>query len=352
MSDVVTLGQQVLQTLRHELMPLQPYLDDPLVQEVMVNHPGAVFVERQGRTERVEVAMAADSLKSLIVALGNNNTKGSRTIMDARLPGLRLATTLPPVAVHGPSLCIRRHANTRFSMQHYVDSGAFNPSTQQKAKEVQARRAYIEGGGIAQGGHAVARFLQRMVEQRETFIVTGSTSSGKTAFLNMLVQYIPSNERVVTIEDTSELDVPLPNWLAFEAHPQSGADIRALVKHALRNKPNRIVVGEGRGGEFFDILDAYNTGHPGSMVTYHSNSAAQALPRLENMIRMAPEAGNWPLHDLRTQIASTFAYIVHCSNVSGVRGPTEIVAIRGCTNGQYQLEPMFQRETPDSFSVD
>jgi pilus assembly protein CpaF len=120
-------------------------------------------------------------------------------------------------------------------------------------------------------------------------------------------------------------------------------DVRALVKHALRNRPNRILVGEGRGAEFFDILDAYNTGHPGSAVTFHSNSAAQALPRLENMIRMAPEASNWPLHDLRAQIAATFSYVIHCSNVGGIRGPVEVQAIRGCHNGQYQMETLFQR---------
>lgn len=346
MSDVITLGDQVLQTLYHELKPLQGFLDDASVQEVMVNSPKAIFVEKMGKTFKVDVELAPESLRSLIVTLGNSNVKSTRVIMDARLPGLRLAATMPPVGIHGPALCIRRHANVHFSVDDYITSGAFSPSQTRGGADALGRREAIEGQGISEGGQALAGFFERLVRMRENFIVTGSTSSGKTAFLNMLVQFIPSDERVVTIEDTSELSLPVPNWLAFEAHPEHGADVRALVKHALRNRPSRIIVGEGRGAEFFDILDAYNTGHPGSTVTYHSNSAAQALPRLENMIRMAPEASNWPLHDLRAQIAATFGYIVHCSNAGGVRGPSEVLAIRGCTDGQYELNSLFRRQQP------
>jgi Flp pilus assembly CpaF family ATPase len=217
-------------------------------------------------------------------------------------------------------------------------AGAFTP-TRNAASAAQV----LDDTRIHLGGEALADFFVRLMQARINFVITGSTSSGKTAFLNMLAQYIPEWERVVTIEDTQELQIKVLNWLAFEANPTLGVDIRALVKHALRNRPNRILVGEARGPEMFDILDAYNTGHPGSAVTFHSNSAAQALPRLENMVRMAPEASNWPLHDLRAQIASTFGYVIHCSNAGGIRGPVEVQAIRGCDNGQYQLETLFQR---------
>lgn len=334
-----SLQQQVLMALRHELQIIQSYLDDPLVQEVMINDPATVFIERAGRTERVEgISFDPDSLHSLIVTLSNHNDKATTHLLDARLPGLRIAATLPPVSVRGPALAIRRHSSVQFTFEDYMRAGAFTPS-----RNAASAAQVLDDSRIHEGGEALADFFVRLMQSRINFVITGSTSSGKTAFLNMLAQYIPEWERVVTIEDTQELMIKVANWLAFEANPTLGVDIRALVKHALRNRPNRILVGEARGLEMFDILDAYNTGHPGSAVTFHSNSAAQALPRLENMVRMAPEASNWPLHDLRAQIASTFRYVIHCSNAGGIRGPVEVQAIRGCDNGQYHLETLFQR---------
>ena len=333
-----SLQAQVWQGLQNELHVIQPYLDDPLVQEIMINNPQTVFIERAGRTERVDVTFDKDSLHSLIVTLSNHNDKAATHLLDARLPGLRLAATLPPIAVHGPALAIRRHSSVQFTFEDYIRTGAFTPSrgTSSGAQALDDSRAH-------EGGEALSDFFMRLMQSKINFVITGSTSSGKTAFLNMLAQYIPEWERVITIEDTQELVIKVANWLAFEANPTLGVDVRALVKHALRNRPNRIVVGEARGLEMFDILDAYNTGHPGSTVTFHSNSAAQALPRLENMIRMAPEASNWPLQDLRAQIAATFSYVIHCSNSSGIRGPIEVQAIRGCHNGQYELQTLFQR---------
>jgi len=339
MSEPLTLSRQTLNVLEHELRAIKQYLDDPLVQEVMVNNPRTVFVERAGQTLRVDAQITEDGLRSLIVAMSNANEKTLTPLLDARLPGLRVAATLPPVAVHGPALCIRRHATVRFGFDDYLASGAFTP----KAIGHDEAGHALEDAGIGEGGLALAEFFKALMAARLNFLVTGSTSSGKTAFLNLLAQHIPARERVVTIEDTAELQLDVENWLAFEANPALGVDVRALVKHALRNRPNRIIVGEGRGAECFDILDAYNTGHPGSTVTFHSNSAAQALPRLENMIRMAPEASNWPLADLRAQIAATFSYIVHCSHVDGIRGPAEVLAIRGCQDGRYQLQSLFQR---------
>jgi pilus assembly protein CpaF len=333
-----SLQQQVLAALRHELQVIQPYLDDPLVQEVMINNPDTVFIERAGRTERVDVTFDKNSLHSLIVTLSNHNDKATTHLLDARLPGLRLAATLPPIAVHGPALAIRRHSSVQFTFEDYIASGAFTPS-----RNTWSGTQALDDSHVHEGGDALSDFFMQLMRAKINFVITGSTSSGKTAFLNMLAQYIPEWERVVTIEDTQELQIKVQNWLAFEANPTLGVDIRALVKHALRNRPNRILVGEARGQEMFDILDAYNTGHPGSAVTFHSNSAAQALPRLENMVRMAPEASNWPLQDLRSQIASTFSYVIHCSNAGGIRGPVEVHAIRGCDKGQYQLETLFQR---------
>lgn len=335
MNDLQAQAERVVAL---DLQQVRSFLDDPECQEVMINSPKVVFVERQGRFERVDVSFSAAALESAITTLCNINSKSKQMVLDCRLPGLRIAATLPPIAVHGPSMSIRRHSSRLFTLEDYLAQGAFRPSAPGRA---------ADGGqdlqDLAAGDLAVPKFLRWLVRSRVNFLVTGSTSSGKTAFLNCLAQFLPDEQRIVTIEDTSELQIRVPNWLAFEANTAHGIDVRMLVRHALRNRPHRIWVGEGRGAEFYDILDAYNTGHPGSTVTFHSDSAGMALARLENMVRMAPEAANWPLADLRRQIAGTFRFVIHCSNEAGIRGPSEILAVDGVADGQYITRSLFRR---------
>ena len=263
-------------------------------------------------------------------------------IMDCRLPGLRIAATLPPVAVHGPAMSIRRHSSQTFTLESYVERGSFNPTVDVSRKVGSSNRPSDET--VGRGREGLAEFLKWMVQSKCNFIVSGSTSSGKTALLNALAAYIPADDRVLTIEDTAELKMKVLNWLAFEANQTYGVDIRALVRHALRNRPDRIWVGEIRGAEACDMLDAYNTGHPGSTVSYHSDTAALALSRLESMVRKAPEAANWPLEDLRRQIASTFKFVVHASKLEGQRGPSEVIEITGIENGQYITRSIFKKQ--------
>lgn len=331
---------QAERVLAQELAPIKVYLDDPAVQEVMINRPDRVFIERNGQFERLELTISEDKLVSAITTLSNVNRKGVTPVLDCRLPGLRIAATLPPVAVQGPAMSIRRHSARAFTLDDYVASGAFSRSGGADAHEEPLKAL---AGEAAAGGDALKAFFEAMIRARINFIVSGSTSSGKTAFLNALARLIPADTRVLTIEDTAELTMHVDNWLAFEANPVFGIDVRSLVRHALRNRPNRIWVGEGRGAEFYDILDAYNTGHPGSAVSFHSDSAAMALPRLENMIRMAPEASNWPLADLRRQIAATFKFVIHCTHQGGRRGPSEVMAIDGCTDTGYLTRTVFRR---------
>lgn len=338
MTEVVRdLKTQAERIIELDLKQIRGYLNDPACQEVMINDPKTVFIERNGKFEKVDVTFSSATLESVITTLCNLNTKSKQLVLDCRLPGLRIAATLPPIAVHGPSISIRRHSSRLFTLEDYLAQGAFAP-----ARNLIRNRETFDAD-ISAGGSAVIDFLSWLVSSHENFMVTGSTSSGKTAFLNCLAQMLPMHERVITIEDTAELQIKVPNWLAFEANASQGVDVRMLVRHALRNRPNRIWVGEGRGAEFYDILDAYNTGHPGSAVTFHSDSASMALSRLENMVRVAPEASNWPLDDLRRQIASTFRYVVHCSNVAGKRGPSEILLIEGFQDGHYQTRTLFQR---------
>lgn len=337
------LLQKSMELLRDNLSQVYGYLNDPTVQEVMINDPDNIFIERQGQYERLELSIDEDILASAITLIANINKKDVKEVLDCRLPGLRVAATLPPIAVHGPSLSIRRHASRVFELQDYESSGAFD------ARQV----IHLPSSGslmrpsaeeVAAGAQGVSKFLRWMVNARVNFIVSGSTSSGKTALLNSAAALIAPVDRVITIEDTAELQLPVPNWVSFESNSAYGVSIRDLVRHTLRCRPNRIWVGEIRGAEAFDMLDAYTTGHAGSAVSFHSDSASASLYRLENMVRMAPEAANWPLADLRRQISSVFRFVLHASNVHGRRGPTEIIEVLPCENGEYRTNTLFKKE--------
>lgn len=328
--------------LAQELGTLYPYLIDPTVQEVMINSPDSIWLERSGQYERLDLQFSGEKLRSIIVMLSNVNDKGNHTspLMDCRLPGLRIASTLPPVATAGPSMSIRRHSSRNFTLDDYVTAGSFDARVPVSLGRSTTRPTDAE---VAAGGEGLARFLDWMVKNRYNFAVSGSTSSGKTALLNALLARIPMTERVVSIEDTAEFRASLPNWVSFEASAAHGVHIRDLVRHTLRYRPGRIMVGEVRGAEAFDVLDAYNTGHPGSGVSWHSDTADLALYRFENMVRMAPEAANWPLDDLRRQIASTFRFVVHASNMAGKRGPTEVIELLGVRPGGYDTRSLFKK---------
>lgn len=342
----MSLSKQLLSraqsVLRQNLGEIFTYLEDPSVQEVMINNPDSIWIERNGVFERLKLHISSESTDGAIHALANINGKGVTSVLDCRLPGLRIAATLPPITPEGPSMCIRRHSSRVFTLEDYESSGAFDPWVRVPQNQNNDRPTDAE---VASGGKALSRFLKWMANSQKNFMVSGSTSSGKTALLNALAAHIPTHQRVITIEDPPELQLPhLPNRVTFEVSHLQGIGIRELVRHTLRYRPNRILVGEIRGAEAFDMLDAYNTGHPGSAVSFHSDTAALALSRLENMIRMAPEASNWPLHDLRRQIASTFSFVVHASNLHGKRGPTEVIEILGHDQTGYVTKTLFSKQ--------
>jgi pilus assembly protein CpaF len=337
------LLEQAEKILRQHLAPIYQYLEDPTVQEVMVNSPTNVWIERLGNCEKLGLELTNDALANSITILANINDKGStdQRVLDCRLPGLRIAATLPPISMQGPSMSIRRHSAQVFTMDSYVEKGAFAPVVRLPRATLTDRP---EDEEIASGDDGLRKFFEWLASSRNNFIVSGSTSSGKTALLNAMAAYIPANDRVLTIEDTAELKMLVGNWVSFESNPTYGVTTRMLVKHALRYRPNRIWVGEIRGEEAYDMLDAYNTGHPGSAVSFHSDSADMTLARLENMVRMASEASNWPLEDLRRQIAATFKFVLHASNLGGNRGPTEVMEILGVENGHYKTRSIFKKQ--------
>jgi pilus assembly protein CpaF len=283
------------------LGPLEPLLADPAVTEVMVNGPGQVWVERNGRLERVPMALDAGAIGHLIEkVVGPLGLRVDRSspLVDARLPdGSRVNAVVPPLAVDGPCLTIRR-----FGARH-VPLGAF-------------------------AGPAVVALLSWAVEARLNAVVSGGTGAGKTTLLNALAGHIPPGERVLTVEDAAELRLPGEHVVRLEARPANaeGAGavaVRDLVRNALRMRPDRILVGEVRGPEALDMLQAMNTGHEGSLSTCHANSPADALRRLETMILMGDV--DLPLDAVRAQLESALDIVVQVSRTAG--GARRIVEV-------------------------
>lgn len=307
------------------LGPLQPLLDDPSISEIMVNDANTVFVERRGRIERTEVDFIGDGhlrhiLDRIVGPLGRRIDESS-PLVDARLPdGSRVNAIIPPLALQGPALTIRKFAREPFSLERLVALGTLNP--------------------------AMASFLERCVRRRISLIISGGTGSGKTSTLNALSLCIPAGERLITIEDSAELQLRHPHRVALESRPpnlegQGEVPIRTLVRNALRMRPDRIIVGEVRGGEAFDMLQAMNTGHRGSLTTLHANSPEDALIRLESMVLMA--GFEMPITAIRRMIAGAVELIMQQDRLNdGRRVVTAIYALRRISPVDLELRPLFR----------
>lgn len=340
-----------MQMFMDAMRPLLPYLNDPDTQEVMINAPGDVWVERRGEMVRVAegVQVREDDVMTAAKALATANDRDLVRVLDCRMPGFRIAAAMPPIAIHGPTICIRKHGRVVLGLDDYLAAGAFSATTNTGPGRHEAGREVSHSDepmpsaeAISAGGEGVRDFLRWMVRSYKNFLVAGGTSSGKTTFMNALLSAVPDRDRVLTIEDTAELKIKAPNRVMLEANPLMGVSIRDLVKLSLRYRPDRIVVGEVRGGESYDLLDALNTGHSGGGASIHANSAAKALERLENLVRMSPDAANIPLAALRQQIANAINYVIFCSRRGGPRGPRSILRIDGLTpEGAYRTTTIF-----------
>jgi pilus assembly protein CpaF len=297
----------LLAELLHEvagLGALEPLLADPSVTEVMVNGPGRAFVERRGRLEPVELGLDAAAIARLaeriVAPLGLRLDRAS-PMVDARLAdGSRLHAVLPPLAVDGPCLTIRRFG---------------------------ARAIALHDFGVAGGP---SDFLHWAVMAGWNLLVAGATSAGTTTLLNTLSVAIPAHERVVTIEETAELRLAQPHVVRLEARPPNaegagGVTVRELVRAALRMRPDRVVVGEVRGGEALDMLQALNTGHDGSLCTIHASGARDALRRLETLVLFA--SAGLPLHAIRDQIVASIDAVVFVGRFGGRRAVQEIAEV-------------------------
>lgn len=306
------------------LGPLEPLLADDSVSEIMVNSHEEIFVERKGRLERTPVTFTSDEavmsvIERIVSPLGRRIDESS-PMVDARLQdGSRVNAIIPPLALKGPSVTIRKFFRHRLEIEELVQFGSISEN--------------------------MVRFLKVAVEQRRSIVVSGGTGSGKTTFLNVLSNFIPHTERIVTIEDAAELQLNQPNLVSLEARPANAEGkgevaIRDLVKNSLRMRPDRIVVGECRGGEALDMLQAMNTGHDGSLTTVHANSPRDALSRIEVMVLMA--GMEMPISAIREQIASGIHLIVQQTRFAcGSRKITYISEITGTESGTIQLQDIF-----------
>lgn len=304
---------------------LQEFVDDPQVTEIMVNGPDNIFVEREGRLYKSDLRFENEeklqNVVQQIVSDCNRVVNEASPIVDARLQnGSRVNVVLNPVALNGPILTIRRFPDKPITMEDLV---AFGSVTEE-----------------------VCRWLDRLVQARYNIFISGGTGSGKTTFLNALSNYIPAQERIITIEDSAELQIrSIPNLVRMETRNANvegcqEITIRDLIKTSLRMRPDRIIVGEVRGGEAFDMMQCLNTGHDGSMSTGHANSSVDMLSRLENMILMGMEI---PLDAIRQQIASGIDIIVHLGRLRDrSRKVLEIVEVLGYEKGKIRLKPLYQ----------
>ena len=306
------------------LGPLEDFLADESITEIMVNRYDEVFIERQGRLLAAPALfsseMAVRHIIDRIVAPIGRRIDESAPLVDARLSdGSRVNAVIPPLSLKGACITIRKFSKKRLQMEDLVayDSIAVR----------------------------MAHFIQVCVQQRKNIIISGGTGSGKTTLLNVLSNYIPDHERIVTIEDAAELRLYQPNLVSLEARPanmegKGQISIRELVRNALRMRPDRIVVGECRGGEALDMLQAMNTGHDGSLTTAHANTARDMLSRLEVMVLMA--GMDIPLIAIREQIASAVDIIVQITRFScGSRKVTSVCEVTGIESGTIQLQELF-----------
>lgn len=323
-----TLRDQLFHEILDDMLgfgPLQPLLEDESITEVMVNGPKKVFIERSGKLVRTNISFSDDTavlrvIEKIIAPLGRRIDGDSPTV-DARLPdGSRVNAVIAPCAIDGPTITIRKFKKDKLSMDQLVSYGSMTQS--------------------------MAEFIRVCVISRLNIIISGGTGSGKTTLLNVLSSFIPEDERIITIEDAAELKLQQDHVVRLETKPANtdgkhAVSIRELVRNSLRMRPDRIVVGECRGGEALDMLQAMNTGHDGSLTTLHANTPRDALSRLETMCMMS--GMELPIKVIREQVASAIDVIVQQSRLrDGSRKVTAITEVAGMEGDTIVLTDIFK----------
>ena len=326
----VSERERLVSDVQHELFglgPLEPLLKDPTISDILVNRHDTIYIERRGKIERTNVTFKDDEhlmrvIERIVSSVGRRIDESS-PMVDARLQdGSRVNAIIPPLAIDGPVVSIRRFGADPLKMAMLVENNALTKD--------------------------IADMLQMVVHARLNVLISGGTGAGKTTLLNALSAFIPENERIVTIEDSAELQLQQPHTVRLETRPpniegRGEVSQRDLVRNALRMRPDRIVIGEVRGGEAIDMLQAMNTGHDGSLTTIHANTPRDALSRLETMIQMT----GMRLSDraMRQQVASAINLVVQVARMSdGTRRLTSISEITGMEGETITMQEIFQYE--------
>lgn len=318
------------ETLQNHLAPLREWLDDRSVSEIMVNPGGHVYVESNGVITYKGVLLSESAIASALINVAKIMRRDAvpnslTAIVNASIDDMRFAGGLKPISPEGSYFTIRKH-------KHKDD----RPTLEQLIKKMKALTQ--EQADI---------ILDLIVNQKKNCIIAGSTGSGKTTVTNAILSKIPSDERVVTIEDSCELQLDTPNWVPLLTNETAGIRARHLVQHAMRLYPGRLILGETRGEETYDLVRAFNSGHDGSISTIHASSAATALDALEMLFQMnLPEGASMPTETARQYIAKSVNLVVFCGrrsqkvdeNFSIVRKVEQICLVKGVVNGKYELE--------------
>ena len=331
----VSISQQVYSSIRGFGL-LDSIISDDSITEVMINGPEKIFIEKKGRLTRLDKKFESqrklEDVIQRIVGLAGREVNQANPICDTRLPdGSRVNVVLPPIALCGPTITIRKFS-----------------------KEPMTINKLIEYGSITQ---EIADKLELLVKAKYNIFISGGTGSGKTTFLNALSNFIPKDERIITIEDSAELQIAgIDNLVSLETRNAnaSGAGqvtIRDLIKSSLRMRPERIIVGECRGGEALDMLQAMNTGHDGSLSTGHANSTEDMLSRLETMVLQG--ADGLPIEAIKQQIASAVDIIIHLSRLRDkTRKTMAITEVVGIKNGEIELNPLYEFKEDEASTMD
>jgi pilus assembly protein CpaF len=325
--------RQIVREIADDILgygPLEPLLNDDSITEVMVNAHDRIYIERHGKIERTDTGFVDDAhvlriIDKIVSQVGRRIDEAS-PMVDARLPdGSRVNAIIPPLSLRGPTLTIRKFSRDPYTMDDLINFGSLTPKS--------------------------AQFLAACVQGKLNVLISGGTGTGKTTMLNAMSAYVPGDERIVTIEDAAELQLQQDHVITLESRPPNiegtgEIRIRELVRNALRMRPDRIIVGEVRGAETLDMLQAMNTGHEGSLTTIHANSPRDALSRLETLVMTA--GVELPHRAIREQIASAFDVLVQISRlVDGSRRVTHVSEVLGMESDVITLQDIFVAKPPD-----
>lgn len=331
----VNLADELYSSIRG-LGLLDMIIKDDDITEVMINGTDEIFIEKNGKIKRLNQSFESqrklEDIIQRIVGRAGREVNQSNPIVDTRLPdGSRVSVVLPPIALKGPTLTIRKFSKTPMTVEQLIKYKSITPK--------------------------IAKVLETLVKAKYNIFISGGTGSGKTTFLNALSNYIPKNERVITIEDSAELQIAgIENLVKMETRNSNSTGkgmitIRDLIRTSLRMRPERIIVGEVRGAETLDMLQAMNTGHDGSLSTGHANSTKDMLSRLETMVLMGAEG--LPLEAIRQQISSAVDIIIHLSRLRDhSRKTMEISEVMGIKDGEIELNPLYVFEESEESTMD